>query len=197
MHEERNRRPLTRKRVLRRAGGIAILAGVLSLGWHAGFGGMVVQRLGLMLLSVGAIWLASAYFASNEPLRPSQRRYLREFFPAMLAYLVLVFAFKPLLGLVDADLLRIGIALLPVLPLVFVVRALVRKLLDGDELERRMQLEAVSIASISVGLLSFAAGFLHVAGVIHPEHALLLVLPSLFLAYGAALFWVRRRYQGP
>jgi hypothetical protein len=60
-----------------------------------------------------------------------------------------------------------------------------------------MQLEAISIASLSVGLLSFAAGFMRVAGVFHFDHALMMVLPALFVAYGLALMWVRRRYQAP
>lgn len=196
MNEDRRPRALSRKRVLRRAGVITMTCGAIALAVHAWLDWTGSRQLGVVFLCVGAIWLASAYFASDEPMRPSQRRYLREFFPAMLAYLVLVFAFKPLLGLVDATALRIVIALLPVLPIVFVVRAMVRKLLDGDELERRMQLEAVTIASISVGLLSFAAGFLGMAGVFEVQHAVLMVLPALFLAYGAALWWVRRRYQG-
>lgn len=190
------KRPMTRKRMLRTSGWVAVLAGAAALAVNAYTGWMVTRQLGLVLLCVGAVWLGSAYFASDEPMRANQRRYLREFFPAMLAYLVMVFAFKPLLGMVDSNLLRALIALLPVAPIVFVVRAMVRKLLDGDELEQRMQLEAISIASISVGLLSFAAGFLHVAGVFHFDHALLMVLPALFLAYGMALLWVRRRYQG-
>lgn len=196
MHQDRQARPLSRKRVLRQAGWVAMACGGVAMAVHAWFGWTGSRQLGVVFLCVGAVWLASAYFASDEPMRASQRRYLREFFPSMLAYLVLVFAFKPLLGLVDDTPLRILIALLPVLPIVFVVRAMVRKLLDGDELERRMQLEAVSIASISVGLLSFAAGFMGLAGVFHVQHDLLMVLPALFLAYGAALWWVRRRYQG-
>ncbi len=196
MNGDHQPRPMSRKRMLRLSGWVSVLGGMAALGLDAGLGWAAAGRLGTVMLLIGAIWLGSAYFASDEPMRRSQRRYLREFFFAMLAYLVMVFAFKPLLGLVESDLLRALIALLPVLPIVFVVRAMVRKLLDGDELERRMQLEAISIASISVGLLSFTAGFLHVAGVFHFDNALLMVLPGLFLAYGLALWWVRRRYQG-
>jgi uncharacterized membrane protein HdeD (DUF308 family) len=196
MNDDRQQKPVSRKRVLRISGRVAVVAGAVALGVNAWTGWAGSRALGIMLLCVGAIWLVSAYYASDEPLRPNQRRYLREFFPAMLGYLVMVFAFKPLLGMVDSNLLRALIALLPVVPIVFVVRAMVRKLLDGDELERRMQLEAVSVATLSVGLLSFAAGFLHIAGVFHFDHALLMVLPALFVAYGLALLWVRRRYQG-
>lgn len=190
-------RPLTKKRVLWITGWVAAISGAVLLAVQSITGWSRMDDIGLFLLGMGAVWLLFSLFASGEPLRAGQRRYLREFYPAILAYLVLVFAFKPLLGLVDHAVLRAAIALLPVLPMVFVVRAMVRKLLDGDELERRMQLEAVSIASISVGLLSFAAAFLEVAGVFHLEEALMLVLPSLFLVYGLALHWVRRRYQRP
>jgi hypothetical protein len=72
---------------------------------------------------------------------------------------------------------------------------MVRMLRDQDELERRLQLEAISISSMSVGLLSFAAAFLRGAGLLPFGNALMLVLPALFAAYGIASWWVRRRFR--
>jgi hypothetical protein len=81
-------------------------------------------------------------------------------------------------------------------PVAFVVRAMVRLVLASDELERRIQLEAISIASLTVGLLAFSAGFLQAAGLLHLEAGLMLVLPALFGVYGLASWWARRRYRG-
>ena len=64
-----------------------------------------------------------------------------------------------------------------------------------ERLQRRLQLEAISIASMSVGLLSFAAAFLRGAGLLPVDNALMLVLPALFAAYGIASWWVRRRFR--
>lgn len=196
MDIEATRRP-SRQRVLRIMGFSAVGAGGLMLAAWDVTGWTGVDELGLWLVIMGVFWLAVSLFASRDPLRPAHVRHLREFIPAIIVYMVLVFAFKPLLARVDEPVFRTLIALMPVVPMVFVVRAMVRKLIDGDELERRMQLEAVSIASISVGLLSFAAAFLGVAGVLHLEHPLMMILPALFVAYALALLWIRRRYQGP
>ena len=61
---------------------------------------------------------------------------------------------------------------------------------------RRVQLEAISIASMSVGLLSFAAAFLRGAGLLPIDNAQMLVLLALFGACGVANCWVRRRFGG-
>ena len=190
-------RPLNRKRMLRILGWVTLGAGAAS--WAAGAvsGWPGPRGIGQTLLVMGAVFLAISLFASREPYRPGQLRHMRQGLLAAAIYMVLVLAMKPLLDMASQPLLRAAIALLPVVPMVFVVRAMVRKLLGGDELERRMQLEAVSIASISVGLLSFAAASLDMAGVLHFKNALEMVLPALLLAYAIALLWIRRRYQGP
>ncbi len=195
----RPQQAMSRKRVLRISGSIAVGAGTAVMVAGALAGWSQANRIGIFLLAMGGVWLAFSLFASREPLHPRHRRFLREFYPAIVAYMVLVFAYRPLLGLVELPLLRAAIALLPVLPIVFVVRAMVRKLRDSDELEQRMQLEAVSIASISVGLLSFALAFLGTAGVFHlgQDQPLMLVLPALIVGHALALRVVRRRYQGP
>lgn len=189
---------LTRKSLLRRSGLIAALSG-LACTAAGGYGHWTALRdLGLMMVCVGAIWLLFSHFASNEPMRPAQRRYVREFFPAMIAYVVVVFSVWPMADHVHATWLKVLIALAPILPVALVVRAVVRKILASDELERRVQLEAISIASLSVGMLSFAAGFLASAGVLPFDSStmLILVLPLLFVVYGVALGWIRRRYYG-
>jgi hypothetical protein len=190
-------RPLNRKRMLRIVGWLSLGAGAAT--WAAGAvsGWPGPRDIGQTLLVMGAVFLAISLFASREPYRPGQLRHMRQGLLAAAIYMALVLAMKPLLDMASQPMLRAGIALLPVVPMVFMVRAMVRKLLEGDELERRMQLEAVSIASISVGLLSFAAASLDMAGVLHINHALEMVLPALLLAYVIALLWIRRRYQGP
>lgn len=189
---------LTRKSVLRRSGLVAVLGGLACLGFGYYGNWTALRDLGLMMICAGAIWVLCSRFASSEPMRPAQRRYLREFFPAMIAYVVVVFSIWPMADHVHAIWLKVLIAVAPVMPMALVVRAVVRKILASDELERRIQLEAISIASLSVGMLSFAAGFLASAKVLPLDSAtvLLLVLPMLFFIYGLALGWIRRRYYG-
>lgn len=74
---------------------------------------------------------------------------------------------------------------------------MLRQLRASDELEHRIQLQAIAIAAASVGLASFVAGFLAIAGLIPGTPLLLWVLPLLFAVYGLANWRIRRRYAGP
>ncbi|MGB3268342.1 MAG: hypothetical protein WBA65_00140 [Rhodanobacter sp.] len=186
---------LSNRRLLLLLGGSALVLGIVLVGAGAGFGHAGVFWGGVCSLLTGAVWLVCARRASEEPMRPAQRGYVREFLPAMAAYMVLLFASQILLRHLQAVPLRVLVVLLPIVPIVFVVRAMVRLVLASDELERRLQLEAISIASMSVGLLSFAAAFLRGAGLLPVDNALMLVLPALFAAYGIASWWVRRRFR--
>lgn len=186
---------MSSRRVLVILGGFALALGIVLVGAGAGFGHRSVFWGGVCALLTGLVWLICARHSRDEPMRPAQRNYMREFLPAMAAYMVLLFVSQLLLRQVHAVPLRVLVVLLPIVPIVFVVRAMVRLVLASDELERRLQLEAISIASMSVGLLSFAAAFLRGAGLLPIDNALMLVLPALFAAYGIANWFVRRRFR--
>ncbi|MEO8779261.1 MAG: hypothetical protein ABI389_11405 [Rhodanobacter sp.] len=188
-------KPMSRRRLLAICGVVALILGVVLCVVGAWSAHRTLIWLGLCALATGVFWLICARLTCDEPLRAAQRRYTREFFPAMAAYVLLLFASQEMLEHVHAVPLKVLIVLLPVLPVVFVVRAMVRLILASDELERRLQLEAISTASISVGLLSFAAAFLRGAGLLPIDNALMWVLPALFGAYGIANWWVRRRFR--
>lgn len=191
------RRPLSNRRMLVVLGSLAVVLGIILSGAGAWFGSRSTVWGGVIALATGVLWLVCARFTREEPMRAEQRRYIREFFPAMAAYVLLLFVSLVLLKHVHAVPvpLKVVIVLLPVLPVVFVVRAMVRLILASDELERRLQLEAISIASMSVGLLSFAAAFLRGAGLLPIDNALMWVLPAMFAGYGMANWWVRRRFR--
>jgi hypothetical protein len=126
-----------------------------------------------------------------------RRRYLREFYPAMAGYVVLLFLSLWLLKRVDGLLLRAGVALLPVPPIALALRAIVRYIRDADELQRRIELEAVSIATALVSLSYMAGAFLQMARVIDIDSgdAMLGVFPLVGASYGLAKVAVTRRYR--
>lgn len=100
--------------------------------------------------------------------------------------------------LIDAPgALRALVALIPILPIVWMVRVKVAIILAGDELQRRIDLEAIAIASIAVGLGSLSAALLNVAKVWEAgvKTDLIWVLPALWLIYGVTRYWVSRRYR--
>lgn len=159
------------------------LAGIL---YGAGFG--------LMFAAFLRWRLPDGCDASTPSLR---RRYLREFTPAMAAYVVGLFASMWLLKRVDEPALRAVIALLPVAPVVFVVRAIIRYIRDADELQRQIELESVSLATALVSMLYLAGGFLQMAKVIDIPAgvAMFWVFPLICLSYGLVKTVVARRYR--
>ena len=128
-------------------------------------------------------------------MRSVNRRYYFEFVPAMLAYVfIMLFAWPKILTIPSLPLRGLA-ASLPVLPVLFVVRAIIRRITGGDELERRISLESMAIATTVVGLVSFAAAFLVIARVIDPAADVLIwVLPGLLGVYGFARLTLTARY---
>ena len=126
-----------------------------------------------------------------------RRRYLREFTPAMIGYVVGLFVSLWLLKRVEEPALRALVALLPVAPVVLVVRALVRYIRDADELQRRIELESVSLATAMVSMLYLAGGFLQMAKVIDIPSgvAMFWVFPLVCLAYGLVKMVVSRKFR--
>lgn len=138
--------------------------------------------------------LLPACGSSTASLR---RRYLREFLPPMLAYVLLVWLSVWLLKRIDGPVLaRALIAILPVPPVALAVRAIVRYIRDADELQRRIELEAASFTTAAVSLLYLTGGFLQSAKVIDiaGEVAMLWLLPLICLGYGLAKIVIARRY---
>ena len=152
-------------------------------------------------LAVGLLLLAVVKLFQPDPcddVTPAlRRRYLREFMPAILGYVVAVFLSVWLLKRVDAPLLRALIALLPVPAIALAMRAIVRRIRDADELQRRIEVEAVSIATAFSSLGYLAAGFLQRAGVIDvpSSAAMIWVFPLVCFSFGVSKAVLSRRYR--
>lgn len=128
-------------------------------------------------------------------MRAIDKRYLREFLTAMTAYVVIMLTIWPLVRTVQSAGLRVAIAMTPVVPILFVLRALVRYILDADELVQRLHLEALSIAAGVVAVASLVGGFLAAAEVIRIDGAILIwVFPLLCVVFGIARAFGERRY---
>lgn len=156
-----------------------------------------------LLLGTGVGLLFAAFLSWRLPegcdaSTPSlRRRYLREFTPAMVGYVVGLLASLWLLKRVEEPVLRALVALLPVPPVALVLRALIRYIRDADELQRQIELESVSLATALVALLYLAGGFLQMAKVIDipAGPAMFWVLPLVCLGYGLVKTVVARRYR--
>ncbi|MBV6798922.1 hypothetical protein [Xanthomonas euvesicatoria] len=158
-------------------------------GLSAGIGGSC------MLLSV-PMWLTRG--SMRDSTRPMlAQRYYREFGIPMLLYVLVMLFWRYLLGHVGPHWARALIALLPAVLVVLVIRAVARYVRDSDEMQRRIELEAIAIAAGLVSGAYMTAGFLQAAALIDvpASAAMLWVFPLLCAIYGITKSIHARRFE--
>jgi hypothetical protein len=102
----------------------------------------------------------------------------------------------PLVRTTDDRMLRALIAMVPVIPIGFVIRAIIRQILGADEMLQRLHLEALAISAGIVAVFSMIGGFLAAAEVITLDGSILLwVFPALGGIFGLARGLATRRYD--
>lgn len=122
------------------------------------------------------------------------RRYLIEFGGAMVSYAVVLVAVIAVLNNIGAGSgWRAPLVLLPMAPLVLAFLAFVRYLDRMDELQRRIQMEALAFAFGGTALLTFGYGFLQLVG--YPQVSWLFVWPIMAVLWMAGKARADRRYR--
>lgn len=129
--------------------------------------------------------------------RLSQKQYEWRVLAAMSLYMLCMLLEWPLVRAATSLPFKCLLALVPVVPMVYVIAQLARRIRASDELEQQTHLIALGIATAVVGALSLMGGFLSIAKVLALDGSILIwVFPSLMFCYGAARWWVMRRYGG-
>jgi len=175
-------------------------AGRFLLAWPDGVVGMWTgigagYLLGAALLLLMPRWWRS--HCDDMYAQAAGRRYLRALWPALALYSVTLFASIFLIRRgIESVPLRGLVAVLPVLPIGWMMLAALRYLREVDELQRRIETEAIGIASLLVSLVYFAGGMLEKAEVIRMDAgvAMIWVFPLLCGTYGIAKMILTRRY---
>ena len=131
-------------------------------------------------------------------MRAVHKRYLREFFPAMFAYVLLILLSVSWLKTLEGTVARTVVTLLPTIPVAFVIRAMVRVIRDQDEFERRIDLEALAVAGGIGSFGFFTFGMLLNAKVLAapPAEAVAIwVMPVMMFVFGMAKCVFRLYYH--
>lgn len=129
--------------------------------------------------------------------RISKGRYNLQVAAIMVVYVALMLFEWPLVGKTEGLALRTLLALLPAIPVVMVIALMARMVMRGDELEQRMHLVALSVATGVVSVASIIGAFLAIAHVwIVGGDVLIWVFPALCLVYGATRVVLVRRMTG-
>ena len=130
--------------------------------------------------------------------QPAGRRYARAMIGIMVVYSLSLFGSLWLIKRGIGSLpLRALVAVAPALPIAWLMRAGLRYLREIDELQRRIETEAIGAAALLVSLVYFACGLLQKAKVVAVDAAtaMIWVFPALMLAYSVAKFMAVRRYR--
>lgn len=122
------------------------------------------------------------------------RRYTRELIGASIIYAIVLIASITVLKQFEFPRVwQVIISLSPVIPVAFVVLAIMRLTIYSDELQQRIQLSAVSFSAALTGLITFSYGFLENVG--FPKFPTFFVLPMLIFIWGMSLRFFEKRYQ--
>lgn len=130
----------------------------------------------------------------------TEKKYNHRVFVTMSIYCVLLFASTLALRGFAADWpvwSKAILAIIPVVPVAFFCKAYVTYLNECDELMRRIELEAIGLSTVVVGLLYLSLGFLGRANVIALDGITVAVwvFPLLCGFYGITKWFAARRYQ--
>lgn len=122
-------------------------------------------------------------------------KYLYELGAALACYMVvLVASLIALTQFQDADfVVRAAITLSPVIPAAFMCWAVVRQLRRLDEMQLRIQFEALGFAFAASALLTFSYGFMENIGA--PHLPWLWVWPIMGMMWIVGLMIAKKRYQ--
>lgn len=111
----------------------------------------------------------------------------------MIAYPLMLFLSSWLLRQYPSALWTPLVAVLPVVPVLFGLRAFLRFLNRLDEMQQKVQLNAIALAAGATAIICLTLGFLENAGL--PMLSLIWVFPMMVAIWGVATAVVARRYR--
>ncbi|TAK12804.1 MAG: hypothetical protein EPO32_07620 [Anaerolineae bacterium] len=120
--------------------------------------------------------------------------YARQFIFAMLAYAALVVAAVLLtnqVGMLQTP-ARAALALLPLIPAVFVMRAVVAGISSLDELQRRIHLEALTFAFVAHFFFTLTYSLLSIVPILAPSLGVQIL--QMAVLWNIGLWLARRKY---
>lgn len=145
--------------------------------------------------------MTSGLAAVGPPIRGTgmprfeEGRYQRRVALAMALYVAVMLLAWPLVRGTASPPLKLVLALLPTLPVLYVIWQMAQRVWHGDELEQRTHLIALGASTALVGVASLVGGFLAAAGVVALDGSILIwVFPVLLIGYQSARWWVARHY---
>lgn len=124
----------------------------------------------------------------------NSKRYMMELSAAFIFYAVLLVAANLIERSWRPDgAARVLLALMPMIGALAAAAAIMRGLWSMDELQRRIQLDAIALSFLGTALITFGWGFLESAGL--PQLRAFAVWPIMGSLWALGLLVARRRYR--
>jgi hypothetical protein len=125
-----------------------------------------------------------------------QQPYLWQFIGGMIGYAILLVISLLVIGseMVENTAVSILITLIPMLPLLYAIAAVVRNVRQQDELAQRIHLEAILITALITGGITFSYGLLEAASFV-PSLPMTVVAPFMIIVWGVANNLISRHYD--
>ena len=124
---------------------------------------------------------------------PTDKQFAREMTIGFIGYII--FLFGSIYWVKDhmETPWRFAVAVLPMLPLVYVARASVTRLMRLDELQKQIQLSALAVTVLATALITLTYGFLENVGA--PHINVIWVWPLMGALWGIASYFSSRYYS--
>ncbi len=124
------------------------------------------------------------------------KKYLTRFIGAMVVYVVLLPISLLLIGSgrIESTVVKQLIALIPVIPFLFAMTAVINNVRQLDELQQQIHLESILITTLLTGGLSFSYGLLEASELV-PHLPAIWIAPFMIAVWGIVNAVITRRYQ--
>ena len=126
-------------------------------------------------------------------MEDAERRYAKRLTLGLLAYVVILAVSVPLTSAFPGAVWRFPVAITPMAAFIYMIVAYVRYLRSVDELQQRINLEALAIAFGATAAFTFCYGFLEHVGLPHINWWW--VWPVMAASWILANRYAKRRYK--
>lgn len=124
----------------------------------------------------------------------NKKQYRMEFWPPMIFYMIWVFVIPELLDMLGDGWWTIPITLSQIIPLLFVLRAMLRFVENCDELMKLVFMKSATVSLLIFTFLCMGYGFLEIRG--YPTIPLFLVGTSVIPIFSLVAMVIRKTLNG-
>jgi hypothetical protein len=152
---------------------------------------LIIGYAGLFVCACVTFWSLWIVLFRKPPVRPQFKKYFWRMIFGMTAYVLGIVVMNHFYA--PQSSYKYLLVLLPVLPLIFVCFAIVRTVLEMDEMKRKIATESMAFTGLATGFTCFSYLFLRDMGApeFRPEWAFYI----MWIYYGIGAFFSWRRYK--